>query len=40
MGGRKETEEKGEGMCGHKEVYMDSDMMPGPCAALSQGSER
>ena len=42
-GGRKEGEEKEEGMCGHKEVYMVSDMMPGPCAtrtgALSQGSE-
>lgn len=33
MGGRKETEEKEEGMCGHKEVHMVSDMMPGPCAA-------
>lgn len=38
-GGRKE-----EGMCRHKEVYMVSDMMPGPCAtrtgALSRGSEK
>lgn len=43
-GGRKESEEKEEGMCGHKEVYIVSDMMPGPCATrtgtLSQGSER
>ena len=43
-GGRKESKEKKEQTCGHKEVYMVSDMMPGACAARtvfqSQGSER